>query len=152
MAGRLPRPQRRSGPLRSGPCRPGIGCNAARALILALKLSIAPCLVMASSLAGRRWGPQLVGLLVVLPLVAGPILGRSRPLIRIRQAAGLQLGEGGRSADRQTSARHRLAARPPRVRACRAVRPAQGPQETTVKPPVHGIFSPAARVICSKPR
>jgi hypothetical protein len=42
--------------------------------ILALKLLLAPMLVVASSLAGRRWGPRLAGILVVLPIVAGPIL------------------------------------------------------------------------------
>jgi hypothetical protein len=30
--------------------------------------------VITSSLAGRRWGPQVAGILVVLPVVAGPIL------------------------------------------------------------------------------
>lgn len=43
-------------------------------LVLALKLLLAPCLVVASSLAGRRWGPRAAGMLVVLPIVAGPIL------------------------------------------------------------------------------
>ncbi|MFG2825851.1 hypothetical protein ACGFX4_41290 [Kitasatospora sp. NPDC048365] len=39
-----------------------------------LKLFLAPALVVASSLAGRRWGPGLAGTLVALPIVAGPIL------------------------------------------------------------------------------
>jgi hypothetical protein len=42
--------------------------------VLALKLLLAPMLVVASSLAGRRWGPRMTGILVVLPIVAGPIL------------------------------------------------------------------------------
>jgi hypothetical protein len=42
--------------------------------LLLVKLSLAPLLVVGSSLAGRRWGPALSGLLVALPLVAGPIL------------------------------------------------------------------------------
>lgn len=42
--------------------------------LLLAKLTIAPLLVVASSLAGRRWGAQLSGLLVALPIVAGPIL------------------------------------------------------------------------------
>jgi hypothetical protein len=42
--------------------------------VLALKLLLAPLLVVASSLAGRRWGAQVAGVLVVLPVVAGPIL------------------------------------------------------------------------------
>ncbi|MBL7494043.1 hypothetical protein I6A60_38170 [Frankia sp. AgB1.9] len=43
-------------------------------MTLALKLLLAPLLVVASSLAGRRWGPALAGTLVALPVVAGPIL------------------------------------------------------------------------------
>ena len=42
--------------------------------VLALKLLLVPLLVVASSLAGRRWGPKVAGILVVLPIVAGPIL------------------------------------------------------------------------------
>jgi hypothetical protein len=42
--------------------------------LLLVKLTLAPALVVGSSLAGRRWGPEASGLLVALPLVAGPIL------------------------------------------------------------------------------
>ena len=42
--------------------------------VLLLKLLLAPLLVVASSLAGRRWGPNAAGVLVGLPIVAGPIL------------------------------------------------------------------------------
>lgn len=42
--------------------------------LLILKLVLAPSLVVASSLAGRRWGPAVAGTLVALPIVAGPIL------------------------------------------------------------------------------
>jgi hypothetical protein len=42
--------------------------------LLLVKLTLAPLLVVGSSLAGRRWGHQVAGLLVALPLVAGPIL------------------------------------------------------------------------------
>lgn len=42
--------------------------------ILLLKLFLAPLLVVASTLAGRRWGPDVTGILVALPIVAGPIL------------------------------------------------------------------------------
>jgi len=42
--------------------------------LVLLKLLLAPVLVVASSLAGRRWGPALAGTLVALPVVAGPIL------------------------------------------------------------------------------
>jgi hypothetical protein len=42
--------------------------------VLALKLLLGPLLVVASSLAGRRWGSWVAGILVVLPIVAGPIL------------------------------------------------------------------------------
>lgn len=41
---------------------------------LALKLFLAPVLVVGSTLAGRRWGPRVAGILVTLPIVAGPIL------------------------------------------------------------------------------
>ena len=43
-------------------------------MLLTLKLLLGPALVVASTLAGRRWGPRLAGILVVLPIVAGPIL------------------------------------------------------------------------------
>jgi hypothetical protein len=42
--------------------------------LLLVKLLLAPLLVVGSSLAGRRWGHEVSGLLVALPLVAGPIL------------------------------------------------------------------------------
>jgi hypothetical protein len=42
--------------------------------VLALKLLLAQMLVVASSLAGRRWGHRVAGILIVLPVVAGPIL------------------------------------------------------------------------------
>lgn len=42
--------------------------------ILLLKAFLAPVLVVASTLAGRRWGPSVAGILVALPIVAGPIL------------------------------------------------------------------------------
>lgn len=42
--------------------------------LLVVKLTLAPALVVGSSLAGRRWGHEVSGLLVALPLVAGPIL------------------------------------------------------------------------------
>jgi len=43
-------------------------------VILGLKLLLAPALVVLSSLAGRRWGPAVTGVLIALPMVAGPIL------------------------------------------------------------------------------
>jgi hypothetical protein len=42
--------------------------------ILLLKLALAPALVVCATLAGRRWGPRVSGMLLALPLVAGPIL------------------------------------------------------------------------------
>lgn len=42
--------------------------------LLAVKLLLSPALVGCAWLAGRRWGPRLAGLLVALPIVAGPIL------------------------------------------------------------------------------
>ncbi len=43
-------------------------------LVLALKLFLAPACVVAVSLAGRRWGPTVAGMLGGFPVVAGPIL------------------------------------------------------------------------------
>jgi hypothetical protein len=43
-------------------------------VLLTLKLVLAPALVVLSTLAGRRWGPGVTGVLVALPVVAGPIL------------------------------------------------------------------------------
>jgi hypothetical protein len=43
-------------------------------LILATKILLAPLCVIAVSLAGRRWGTALAGVLGGLPVVAGPIL------------------------------------------------------------------------------
>jgi hypothetical protein len=43
-------------------------------VLLLVKLALAPALVVGSSLAGRRWGHEVSGLLVAMPLVAGPIL------------------------------------------------------------------------------
>jgi uncharacterized membrane protein YfcA len=42
--------------------------------LLLLKLFLAPLLVVVSALAGRRWGQGVAGVLVGLPIVAGPIL------------------------------------------------------------------------------
>jgi hypothetical protein len=43
-------------------------------LLLVLKLTLAPGLVAATTLAGRRWGPRMAGWLGGLPVVVGPIL------------------------------------------------------------------------------
>jgi hypothetical protein len=43
-------------------------------LVLALKITLAPSLVAATTLAGRRWGPRVAGWLGGLPVVVGPIL------------------------------------------------------------------------------
>lgn len=43
-------------------------------LALAVKLIGAPLLVGGASLAGKRWGPALAGLLSGLPVIAGPIV------------------------------------------------------------------------------
>jgi hypothetical protein len=42
-------------------------------MIIALKLLITPVLIAMVSLAGRRWGPAVSGLLIGLPLTSGPI-------------------------------------------------------------------------------
>ena len=43
-------------------------------LQLALKVTLAPTLVAAASLAGRRYGPRVSGWLIGFPVVAGPVL------------------------------------------------------------------------------
>jgi hypothetical protein len=43
-------------------------------VLLLLKMLLVPALVAFVSLAGRRWGPRVAGVLVGLPLVAGPIM------------------------------------------------------------------------------
>lgn len=43
-------------------------------LLLAIKLLFSPLLIGLASLAGKRWGPNIAGLLGGLPLVAGPIV------------------------------------------------------------------------------
>jgi hypothetical protein len=42
--------------------------------VLLAKLLLAPACVVAVSLAGRRWGIAVAGILGGLPVVAGPIL------------------------------------------------------------------------------
>jgi len=42
--------------------------------MLLLKLFLVPLLLLATSLAGRRWGPRVAGRLAGLPVVVGPIL------------------------------------------------------------------------------
>ncbi|MEA2457865.1 MAG: hypothetical protein QOC95_837 [Thermoleophilaceae bacterium] len=42
--------------------------------LVLLKLTLAPGLVAATTLAGRRWGPRMAGWLGGLPVVVGPIL------------------------------------------------------------------------------
>src|SRR3954468_6730773 len=42
--------------------------------LLLLKLTLAPGLVTATTLAGRRWGPRMAGWLGGLPVVIAPIL------------------------------------------------------------------------------
>src|SRR4051794_41663054 len=39
-----------------------------------LKLTLAPALVTATTIAGRRWGPRMAGWLGGLPVVVAPIL------------------------------------------------------------------------------
>lgn len=43
-------------------------------MLLVLKLTIAPLLVAAMSLAARRWGPAIGGLIMGLPWMTGPVL------------------------------------------------------------------------------
>jgi hypothetical protein len=41
---------------------------------LVLKVALAPVLVVGVTLGARRWGPRVGGMLIALPVVAGPIL------------------------------------------------------------------------------
>ncbi|WP_374351966.1 hypothetical protein, partial [Chitinimonas sp.] len=43
-------------------------------LVLAVKLFASPLLIGLASLAGRRWGPNIAGLIGGLPLVGGPVV------------------------------------------------------------------------------
>ena len=43
-------------------------------MLLILKLVLVPGLVASASLAERRWGPRIAGLLTAFPIVTGPIL------------------------------------------------------------------------------
>ncbi len=43
-------------------------------MLLILKLTLVPALVVSVSLAGRRWGPKVAGLLTGLPIVSAPAL------------------------------------------------------------------------------
>ncbi len=56
--------------------RPGTRCvrHHPRVTLLAIKLLLAPAFVVAASLAARRFGPRVGGLIAGLPVVAGPIL------------------------------------------------------------------------------
>jgi hypothetical protein len=46
----------------------------ARVGTLVLKVALAPALVLGVTLAARRWGARVGGMLIALPVVAGPIL------------------------------------------------------------------------------
>ena len=46
---------------------------AAAVPVLALKLVLTPLLIAGASLAARRWGPAIGGLLIALPLTSGPV-------------------------------------------------------------------------------
>ena len=43
-------------------------------MLLVLKLTLVPCLVLLASLATRRWGATIGGLLTGLPIVSAPAL------------------------------------------------------------------------------
>jgi hypothetical protein len=85
-------------------------------LTLALKLFLAPACVVAVSLAGRRWGTTVAGLLGGFPVVGGPILlvvtlqhGRS---FGAEAAAGSLLGLAASAAFATVYARLAPRARP----------------------------------------
>ena len=43
-------------------------------MLLLLKIIVVPALIISVTLAGRRWGPRVGGVLASFPLVAGPVL------------------------------------------------------------------------------
>lgn len=43
-------------------------------MLLLLKIIVVPALIVSVTLAGRRWGPRIGGVLASLPVVAGPVL------------------------------------------------------------------------------
>ncbi len=43
-------------------------------LALLIKLALAPALMMAATLAARRWGPRLGGIVAAFPAIVGPLL------------------------------------------------------------------------------
>ncbi|HWN93253.1 MAG TPA: hypothetical protein VNQ15_17650 [Verrucomicrobiae bacterium] len=43
-------------------------------MLLLLKIIVVPTLIISVTLAGRRWGPRVEGVLASFPLVAGPVL------------------------------------------------------------------------------
>jgi len=43
-------------------------------VLLLLKIIVVPALIISVTLAGRRWGPRVGGVLASFPLVAGPVL------------------------------------------------------------------------------
>jgi hypothetical protein len=53
---------------------PAAICEPAAVTLLAAKVLLSPLCVIAVSLAGRRWGVAVAGVLGGLPVVAGPIL------------------------------------------------------------------------------
>lgn len=72
------------------------------AQLLLFKLVLTPMLIVAASLAGRRWGPGVSGWLVGLPLTSGPIalflaLGQG-PAFAATAAIGTMLGAATQGA------------------------------------------------------
>jgi hypothetical protein len=92
---------------------------------LAAKILLAPLCVVAVSLAGRRWGVAVAGLLGGLPVVAGPILLVETllhgPGFGADAAAGTLLGLAA-----LTAFVRRARGRPARVRDRRRLRPGDG--------------------------
>ena len=70
--------------------------------MLLLKLTLAPLLVAAATLAARRWGPRVGGLLLGLPLTTGPIFMflaiDQGPSFAARAAVGIFFGLIGLAA------------------------------------------------------
>ncbi len=66
-------------------------------MILVLKLVLAPCVIAAATIAGRRWGPGVSGWLLGFPVTSGPVSVllylQYGPLFASQSAAGTLAGQ-----------------------------------------------------------
>lgn len=66
-------------------------------IVLALKILLAPLLIAAATLAGRRWGPAVSGWFIGFPLISGPVsitlAMQNGPDFAVRAAIGMFGGQ-----------------------------------------------------------